>query len=245
MRNRVTPMGDLVAVSLRGAWCGNRGILHRGTDVVRFHASDLWITCALSFKDWRLPQWEPGHFTLLFFHDEAVSLAAGHRPCALCRRPAYDAYRRAIAASADIAASASARSLAAPTSPANCGKPVDVEPGDPATFPHFAGGSAKELNRQLHAERLHRGTHRRRWHRFAWSDVPDGAFVLYDGVPSLVLGAAVVPWSTTGYGAAHARPTYGEVAVMTPPTSVAALRGGYLPQIDSTARTPRDLREGG
>ena len=46
-------------------------------------ASDLWITCALQFRDWRLPQWQPHHFTVLFFHDEAVSLAAGHRPCAL------------------------------------------------------------------------------------------------------------------------------------------------------------------
>src|SRR5918994_15224 len=81
MRNRVAPTGEIVAVPLRGAWCGNRGILHRGTDVVRTHASDLWITCRLSFKDWRLPQWAPGHFTLLFFHDEAVSPAARHRPC--------------------------------------------------------------------------------------------------------------------------------------------------------------------
>ena len=94
-RNRVTPTGEIVAIPLRGAWCGNRGILHRGHEVVRSHASDLWITCALSFKDWRLPQWEDHHFTLLFFHDEAVSLAAGHRPCALCRRPAYEAYRDA------------------------------------------------------------------------------------------------------------------------------------------------------
>jgi hypothetical protein len=94
-RNRVTPMGDIVAIELRGAWLGNRGILHEGTDVVRFHRSDLWITCRLQYRDWRLPQWAPGHFTVLFFHDEAVALAAGHRPCALCRRDAYDAYRQA------------------------------------------------------------------------------------------------------------------------------------------------------
>src|SRR6476660_3627425 len=109
-RNRVTPLGDIVAIPMRGAWCGNRGILHHGTDVVRFHATDLWITCALSFKDWRLPQWEPHHFTLLFFHDEAVSLAAGHRPCALCRRSDYDAFRTAIA-TADGAAPLSAKAL--------------------------------------------------------------------------------------------------------------------------------------
>jgi hypothetical protein len=95
MRNRVTPFGDIVAVPLRGAWLGNRGILHVGTDVVRFHRSALWIICALRHKDWRLPQWQPHHFTVLFFHDEAVALAAGHRPCALCRRGDYHAYRTA------------------------------------------------------------------------------------------------------------------------------------------------------
>jgi hypothetical protein len=78
---------------------GNRGILHDDAGhVVRNHASKLWITCALQFKGWRARQWEPHHYTVLFFHDEAVSLAAGHRPCALCRREAYDAYREAVAA---------------------------------------------------------------------------------------------------------------------------------------------------
>jgi hypothetical protein len=97
-QNRVTPTGEIVAIPLRGSWLGNRGILHDASGrVVRHHASNLWITCALSFKDWRLPQWQPHHFTVLFFHDEAVSFAAGHRPCALCRREAYDAYRNAIA----------------------------------------------------------------------------------------------------------------------------------------------------
>jgi hypothetical protein len=95
-RNRVTPLGDIVAIPLRGAWLGNRGMLHRGTAVVRNHAGMAWITCALDYKDWRLAQWAPHHYTILFFHDEAVALAAGHRPCALCRRPAYRAFRDAV-----------------------------------------------------------------------------------------------------------------------------------------------------
>lgn len=94
--NRVTPLGDLVAIPLRGAWTGNRGCLHEGTEVLRFHRSQLWITCALEFRGWRLPQWKPHRFTVLFFHDEAVSFAAGHRPCALCRREAYDKFRAAL-----------------------------------------------------------------------------------------------------------------------------------------------------
>ncbi len=96
-RNRVTPMGDIAAIPLRGAWTGNRGILHSGHEIVRFHASDLWITCALDFRGRRHQQWQPGHYTFLYFHDEAVSFAAGHRPCAECRRDSYDAYRAAWA----------------------------------------------------------------------------------------------------------------------------------------------------
>ena len=41
------------------------------------------------------PQWAPNHYTQLFFLDEAVALAAGHRPCAECRRSDFNAYRRA------------------------------------------------------------------------------------------------------------------------------------------------------
>jgi hypothetical protein len=94
-RNRVTPLGDIEAFPLRGAWTGNRGILHRGREIVRFHASDLWITCALEFRGRHREQWLPNRWTHLYFHDEAVALAAGHRPCAECRRPAYTAYRDA------------------------------------------------------------------------------------------------------------------------------------------------------
>lgn len=98
-RNRVTPLGDVVAIPLRGAWTGNRGRIHSGHEIVRFHASDLWITCALEFRGRWSEQWLPTRYTYLFFHDEAVSFAAGHRPCAECRRADYDAYRRAWAQS--------------------------------------------------------------------------------------------------------------------------------------------------
>jgi hypothetical protein len=97
-RNRVTPAGGIEAFALRGAWTGNRGILHRGREIVRSHAGDLWITCALEFRDRWHEQWQPHHYTFLFFHDEAVSFAAGHRPCAECRRESYNAYRAAWAA---------------------------------------------------------------------------------------------------------------------------------------------------
>ena len=54
-----------------------------------------------------LPQWQAGHNTQLFFHDEAVALAAGHRPCAECRRPRFNLFR-------DLASAALGRQLKAP-----------------------------------------------------------------------------------------------------------------------------------
>ena len=95
-RNRVSPLGDIIAVPGRGAWMGNRGRLHegRGTrDIVRNHQHKTWIICALSFRGRRVAQWDPNRYTPLFFLDEAVALAAGHRPCAECRHSSYNHYR--------------------------------------------------------------------------------------------------------------------------------------------------------
>lgn len=94
-QNRVTPFGEIVAIAQRGAWLGNRGSIHRGHQIARPWNGRRWITCALEFKGWRAPLWEPGRWTPLFFLDESVALAAGHRPCALCRRLAYERYRDA------------------------------------------------------------------------------------------------------------------------------------------------------
>jgi hypothetical protein len=83
--NRVTPFGDIVAIDQRGLFLGNRGSIHRDRTIVRPWQVRRWITCVLRYKDWVAPQWQPGRWTALFFWDEAVALAAGHRPCALCR----------------------------------------------------------------------------------------------------------------------------------------------------------------
>lgn len=95
-QNRVTPYGEIVASPLRCDWMGNRGCLHVGTDIVRPWNGKRWITCALEYRGWVAPKWERGRWTALFFYDEAVAFAAGHRPCALCRRPDYIRYCAAL-----------------------------------------------------------------------------------------------------------------------------------------------------
>jgi hypothetical protein len=92
LQNRVTPLGDLVATEARGLVYGNRGCLHDAAGRIRRrYATRRWIACRLEFRGWhRSPLMQPGRFTELFFLDEATAFAAGHRPCALCRRADYD-----------------------------------------------------------------------------------------------------------------------------------------------------------
>jgi hypothetical protein len=91
LQNRVTPLGALIAHPARGLVYGNRGCLHDAKGRIRRHqATRRWIACRLEFKGWhRGPLMQPGRFTELFFLDEATAFAAGHRPCALCRRDDY------------------------------------------------------------------------------------------------------------------------------------------------------------
>jgi hypothetical protein len=94
LRNRVTPLNDIIADPARGLVYGNRGCLHDDDGAIRRrYATRRWIACRLRFKDWRRhPLRQPGKFTELFFLDEATAFAAGHRPCALCRREDYDRF---------------------------------------------------------------------------------------------------------------------------------------------------------
>lgn len=194
-------MGDIVAIPLRGAWTGNRGILHSGREIVRTHGSDLWITCVLEFRGrWR-EQWLPHRYTHLYFQDEAVSFAAGHRPCGECRYGDYHAYQDAWAAGFGV-----------------------------------APPSAKQMNRQLHEERIVRGTHRRRLHPMSWAGLPSGTFVLFDGSPSVIAGDHLTEWTQQGYGTRRGLPGTGTVDVITPPSTVAVLRTGYPVQIDESAK---------
>jgi hypothetical protein len=96
LQNRVTPFGELVADPARGLVYGNRGCLHdEHGRIRRGFAGRRWIACRLEFRGWRRsPLLQPGRFTELFFLDEATAFAAGHRPCALCRREDYERFGR-------------------------------------------------------------------------------------------------------------------------------------------------------
>ena len=88
LQNRVTPLGEFVAVPERGLVYGNRGCLHDADGRIRRSWNGKrWIACRLEFRDRRRERLlQPGRYTELFFLDEATAFAAGHRPCAECRR---------------------------------------------------------------------------------------------------------------------------------------------------------------
>ncbi|MYM56011.1 hypothetical protein GR167_11910 [Rhodobacteraceae bacterium GS-10] len=97
LQNRVLPTGDIVADPGRGLFTGNRGILHRpdGSLGPSRWKHPHWVCCLLRFKDrYHGPMPDRG-WTALFFLDEAVALAAGHRPCHECRRADARRFRAA------------------------------------------------------------------------------------------------------------------------------------------------------
>ncbi len=95
--------------------------------------------------------------------------------------------------------------------------------------------SASDLNDALASERLRRGRGvDRARDRITWQatcdDLPSGTVVLIDGAAHRVDGTGVHRFSFGGWGEVTSMPD-SPVAVLTPPTSVAALANGFVPVI--------------
>jgi hypothetical protein len=100
-RNRVLPSGEVVGDPARGLFTGNRGCIHdAGGRITRRWTTRAWICCRLEWKGLKRELMRPGRWTELFFLDEAVALAAGHRPGGYCRRAEVTRFRDLWRASA-------------------------------------------------------------------------------------------------------------------------------------------------
>lgn len=202
LQNRITPMGDIVASSERGLFTGNRGIIHdprTRTLLKRRWTSRAWLICLLEWRGVRRTIMGTRSWTELFFLDEATALAAGHRPCFLCRRAAAQAFQ------------------------------VRFQTGAQVSKP-----KAPDIDRILHVERLDRD--RKRLHELPLpaADLPDGTMIVQDGAPHLILDSLARRWSLRGYGV----PTpirEGTARLITPPSTVEALKRGYRPQLHASA----------
>lgn len=207
--NGVDPYGKINETCPQAKWLGNRGVLHDANKrLFREWATKSWVTCELHYKGIsRKPLMQPKRYTELFFLDEATALAAGHRPCAECRRAEYNKFKAAWTKG----------------------------------NPHLAADeflSASQLDNHLHADRIGPAGERVTFSE-PLSSLPDGAMVVLNGSPHLKWKANALMWSDTGYCGSDARPSENElVAVLTPQTTVRALRSGYVPQVhDSASRT--------
>src|ERR1700744_1340408 len=100
LQNRVTPFGEIVAVSDRGLFTGNRGIIHDPairTLLTKRWSSPAWLTCVCECRGRGRKVMGGRSWTELFFLDDATAFAAGHRPCFYCRRDDANRFRAAWA----------------------------------------------------------------------------------------------------------------------------------------------------
>jgi len=213
LQNRVDPLGALFRSAARGLFMGNRGgrIHDPGTRELvpaRRWVSKAWICCEIAFRERSRTVWGES-YTELFFLDEVTALAAGHRPCFECRRQAAQDF---------AAAFAHGNGLAAPP-------------------------AAGHMDAILHQERVGAESGDRREKRLyvAFIDtLPDGAAIASDGPDRQIFavrGPYMLPWGPHGWGPPLPRPKSRLVTLVTPPSTVMALKAGYRPVWHPSAAT--------
>jgi hypothetical protein len=221
LQNRVTPDGDMIAVTARGDMFGNRGGRIHGADQrlgsKRWH-SKQWICCILNFKDRRRPVMAPNRYTELFFLDEATALSAGHRPCFECRREAALQFATLWNATRGLPGRATAGDM-------------DDQLHRERVSPHV-GKPGEKLSEK-------------RGEKPVWSapfrELPDATFVRWhhaSGAPprtGMVLAQRFIAWTPGGYGSALPVAPDVTLDVLTPQSIVAVLRAGYVPGKHKTA----------
>jgi hypothetical protein len=95
-----------------------------------------------------------------------------------------------------------------------------------AAFPG-APSHVEAIDEALHRERVE--NRRKPVWRARLGGLPDGAMIARDRRPYAVRSGALLPWSFAGYGAPEPLEPEAVVDVLTPPSTVAALKGGYRP----------------
>ena len=167
MPHQITPFSVKIATSALGTRMGNRGNLQGGRDWV----GTRWICCV---TDPRLKR--PHSYTKLFFLDEAVALAAGHRPCHSCQKERYRCFAKAWC------------------------------PAKPPTWSEMDDVLDKErLGGRAHQPRTLAARGQRR-HDGRFEDLPNGAFVVRETAAWLVQGNRILRYKPTGYDLVESLP---------------------------------------
>jgi hypothetical protein len=203
LQNRLNPFSVLTATSERGAWTGNRGVIHNEhKEIVRNHAVKYWITCVLDYKGNRRVVMSPNRWTELFFLDEATAFAAGHRPCGFCRHADFKRFKNLWLAA----------------NGARYGLSDNIKMDIIDTF--------------IHAERIDEKGHQKSY-QAALTTLPNGTFVTLNDTTKAYLWyhQNLYVWSFSGYTKVVSFEIPQEVTVLTPFSYVAVFKLGYVPQV--------------
>jgi hypothetical protein len=100
--------------------------------------------------------------------------------------------------------------------------------------------TAGEIDERLHADRLDRRRSRRTF-AASLADLPDGVFITHEGESQalLIQGHSLLVWSPAGYRERLRRRNADAVSVLTPKSTVAAIRAGFTPQVHPSAALAR------
>jgi hypothetical protein len=210
LQNRISPFSTLTATSERGAWTGNRGVIHNAQqEIVRNHAIKYWITCVLEYKNFQRKVMTPNRWTELFFLDEATAFAAGHRPCGFCRNADFKRFK-----SLWLLANGERFGLVGNVK-------MDV------------------IDNLIHLERLDEKGSQKTF-KANLSTLPDGTFVsLHESAEAyLWFLQNLYKWSFSGYTKVQEFEKNQAVNVLTPLSYVEVFRAGYLPQIHFSCISP-------
>lgn len=211
LQNRVDPSGQLHVRSERGAWLGNRGILHDEHKViVKQWQHNGWVTCLLNCGEStrtgatsRDKLFTKGNYSELFFLDEGTAFSAGHRPCAQCRNKRYREFKSAWAA-------------------ANLHLLTSADP------PY------QEMDKILQDDRV--GPDGKKKYDEILALLPAGTMIELGGVTCLIWRCRLYRWSFSGYSPYEKKvaPTT-SVKVLTPASIVRTYTTGFVPQVHVSA----------
>ena len=210
IQRRVTPLGDLIAVGDGGNIMGNRGCLHGGQkQIAQISECTPWIVCQLDSGRRHQPETYSNQYTEMYFWDEATALSAGHRPCYECSRAKYIAFVKAW----------------------KIGNP-DLISGSRWKISELDSALAWDRVTAMGVKKVYKE---------GIDALPSGTFISFevngDSYPVLIYGNELLLWSPNGYCSSRLKPKNIEVDVITPRSTVNALKAGYLPSIELPAHT--------
>lgn len=204
-QNRVTPFGEIIVTPERGTLMGNRGVLHDADGRIR--------------RPWQVKRWL---VCMLEFRGRKRVVMAPNRYTELFfldEATALAAGHRPCAECRHSRFGDFCQAWSRARSQGNSARPT-----------------AEEIDRRLHIERTNQDRSKRLF-MAALDSLPSGVLVT---VPAwgehayLVLDDRLLEWSPGGYGHCRPRPSK-EVRVLTPRSTVKAIRAGYLPEIHASA----------